>query len=83
MADNVVYAHTAQAEMLKIIKRLDKEEARERWLAAKQNNEAEASLNRADALATKRRQYEFALSVLNGEQPAATGAQDAGSLAAV
>ena len=63
-----VYAPTAQGEMLKIIKRLDHEESRERRTAANLVNSANAALDRAEALATKRRQYEFCLNTLEGKE---------------
>lgn len=60
---------TAQAEILKRIKALDAEEDTYRRKAGNLLAEAARAEAKADALATVRRQYEFAYTQLGGEVP--------------
>lgn len=60
---------TAADEILKVIKRLDQEEAHLRKTAARclvQSTEAERA---SELVAAKRRQYEYALSALTDDKP--------------
>ena len=59
----------AKDEILRRIKQLSAEEDTERRRAEHLMTEANRAVNHADALATVRRQYEFAFEQLGGEFP--------------